>query len=166
MGHSCFLSSGDVYVEELLHLHQGCRGPFRGSRGKVGFLSRSCSGKEPHLTLREKSPGFSRVAAANLGFLLSYNRDLSDPLMVASGKSSLHVNCEGPLGIPLQSLLRPRSSSGVETRTSGFLSSADMDLRVPLEFPQGSQYSSRVETCKSVVLSSWKSSVMLPVELP
>ena len=161
-----FISSRDGYVEGILELPQGGQGHFRGSRRKEGFLLRRHNRKGPHLTLRGESPGFSRVAAANLGFLLSYNRDLSDPLMVASGKSSLHVNCEGPLGIPLQSLLRPRSSSGVETRTSGFLSSADMDLRVPLEFPQGSQYSSRVETCKSVVLSSWKSSVMLPVELP
>ena len=160
-----FLSSGDRYVGEVLELPQRCQRRFLGSRKKVGFLSRRHSGKGPHLALRGESPGFSRVAAANLGFLLSYNRDLSDPLMVASGKSSLHVNCEGPLGIPLQSLLRPRSSSGVETRTSGFLSSADMDLRVPLEFPQGSQSSSHVETCNSSLLSSLKSSVSLPVRL-
>ena len=36
--------------------------------------------------------------------------------------------------------------SGVEAGTSGFLSSADMDLGVPLEFPEGSQASSNVET--------------------
>ena len=35
---------------------------------------------------------------------------------------------DGRLGIPLQSLLGPRSSSGVEARTSGFLSMANMDL--------------------------------------
>ena len=52
----------------------------------------------------------------------------------------------------------PKSSSGAEAGTSGFLSSADMDLRVPMEFPQGSQASSHVETCKSALLSSWKSS--------
>ena len=55
------------------------------------------------------------------------------------GKSSLHANCEGPLGIPLQSVPGPRPSSGVEAQTSGFLYSADMDLGVPLEFPQWSQ---------------------------
>ena len=53
---------------------------------------------------------------------------------VASGKSSLHANCEAPLGIPLQSLPGPRSSSETEAGTSGFLSSADMDLGVPTEF--------------------------------
>ena len=32
-GLSCFLSSGDVYVGELLELQQGCEGPFVSSRG-------------------------------------------------------------------------------------------------------------------------------------
>ena len=64
----------------------------------------------------------------------------------ASGKSILHMSREGPLGIPLQSLPGLRFSSGVEARTSGFLSSANMDLGFPLEFPQGSQASSLVET--------------------
>ena len=57
------------------------------------------------------------------------------PPCVASGMSSLHVSHELPLGIPLKSVLGPRSSSGAEARTSGFLSSADMDLGVPMEFP-------------------------------
>ena len=87
------------------------------------------------------------------------------PACVASGKSSLHACCEGILGIPLQSLLAPRSSSGAEARTSGFLSSADMDLGVSMEFPQGSQVSSRVEICLSPFLSSFNSCVRLPVEL-
>ena len=65
---------------------------------------------------------------------------------MGSGKSSLHASCEGPLGIPFQALSRLRSSFGVEAGTSGFLSSADMDLGVPLEFPKGSQTSSPVET--------------------
>ena len=59
----------------------------------------------------------------------------------------------------------PRSSSGVEDRTSVFLSSADMELGVPLQFPQGSQASSRLETCKSAFLSSCNRSVRLSVEL-
>ena len=32
-GLSCFISSGDGYVGELLELHQGCEGPFGSSRG-------------------------------------------------------------------------------------------------------------------------------------
>ena len=39
-GNSVFLSSGDGYVGMLLELPKGCQVPFRGSRGKVGFLSR------------------------------------------------------------------------------------------------------------------------------
>ena len=30
---SCFLSSGDGYIGELLELQQGCEGPFGSSRG-------------------------------------------------------------------------------------------------------------------------------------
>ena len=80
-GPSVFLSSGDRYVGTLLELHQGCQGPFRGSRGKIGFLSRHRSGKGPHLALTGESPGFSRVVAVNLGFLSSYDGDLRDMLM-------------------------------------------------------------------------------------
>ena len=96
--------------------------------------------------------------------LSSYDGYLRDP-RVASGKFSLHANCKGPYGIPLQSMPDPSSLSGAEARTSGFLSSADMDLRVPMEFPQGSQASSRVETCKCAFLSNCNNSFRLPVEL-
>ena len=87
------------------------------------------------------------------------------PARGASGRFSLRVSHEGPLRIPLQSLLGPMSSSGVETEISGFLSRADMVLRVSLGRPQGSQASSRVEPCKSTLLSSQKNSVRLPVGL-
>ena len=72
---------------------------------------------------------------------------------MASGKASLHASCEGPLGIPLQLMPGPKSSSGAEATASGFLFSADMDVGVPMEFPQGSQALSHVETCKSAFLS-------------
>ena len=81
VGPSVFLSSGHGYAGELLELPQVCQGPFQGSRGKVGFLSRCRSGKGPHLALRGESPGFPRVAGTNLGFLLSYIGDLREPLM-------------------------------------------------------------------------------------
>ena len=82
VGPSVFLSSGHGYAGELLELPQVCQGPFQGSRGKVGFLSRCRSGKGPHLALREESPGFSPVAAGNLGFLLSYDGEFSDLLVL------------------------------------------------------------------------------------
>ena len=127
-----FLSSGDGYVGELLQLHQGCQGPFRGSRGKVGFLSRRRSGKGPHLVLRGESPGFFSSCGRKLGVPLELRRGPQGPACVALGKTSLHTSCEGPLRIPVQSVLGPRSSFGAEAGTLGFLSSADMDLRVPM----------------------------------
>ena len=65
---------------------------------------------------------------------LELRQGTQGPTCVASGKSSLHASCEGPLGISLQSVPGPRSSSGAEVRTSGFLSITDMELGIPLEF--------------------------------
>ena len=56
--------------------------------------------------------------------------------------------------------LRPCVESG---RNLGFLSSADMDLWVFLESPQGSQSSSPEGTCKWAFLPRWSSYVPLPV---
>ena len=158
-----FFSSGDGYVREHLELPKGCQVPFQGSRGKVGFLSRRCSGKGPHLTLRGEFPVVSRVTAGNLGILSSCDGDLKTS-HVASGKSCLHSICEGPLGIPLQSVQRHMASSRVDTRTLGFLSSSDMDLGVPMESQQGSQASSRVDTWNSASLLRFQRGVRLPVE--
>ena len=80
-----FHSSGDGYFGELLELHQGCEGTFQGSRKKVGLLSRPRRGKGPHLALRGESPGFSRVAAVNMGLLSSYNEDLRDLFVFPQG---------------------------------------------------------------------------------
>ena len=96
---------------------------------------------------------------------LEFEWDFQGPVLGTSGRSSLHASRDGPLGISLQSLPGPRSSSGVEAGNSGFLSRADMDLRVPLELSQGSQESTPVEIFKSALLSCWKSSVRLPVGL-
>ena len=74
--------------------------------------------------------------AENFGLLSSCDRDLK-PARFASGKSTHHLSCEGPLGIPLQSVQGHMASSRVEAGTSGFLSSSDMDLGVPMEFQQG-----------------------------
>ena len=108
---------------------------------------------------------FFSSCSSKLGFPLRLQCGLQETAREASGKFSLHASCVGPLGIPLQSLLGPRSSSVGDSRTSGFLCCARMDLGFPLEFPQGSQASSRVETCKSTLLSSWKSIVRLTVGL-
>ena len=113
-----FLSSGDGYVRELLELPQGCQGTFRGSRGKVGFLSRHRSRKWPHLTLRGESPAFLELRQETWG-----------PSRVTMGTSGTRSCClrkvqfpasyEGPLWIPLQSVPGPRSSSELRLEAQG-----------------------------------------------
>ena len=153
MGPSVFLLSGDGYVGEVLELHQGCQRPFRGIRGKVGFLSSRLSGKGSHLTLRGEYTGCTRIGAGNLGFLYSCNRDLRDPIMlsqespvsmrVARGLSEfLSSRCRGP-GPNIQFRSEPQASTAVLMWISGFLwsfnrvswlvSCGDMKLRFPLK---------------------------------
>ena len=68
----------------------------------------------------------------------------------------------GPLGIPLPTMPGPNILCGVGDRTGAFLSSADMDLGVLLESPQGSQSSSGVGACTCAFLPSCSRSVPLP----
>ena len=49
--------------------------------------------------------------------LLELRRRPQGPTRVASGKASLHESCERPLGIPLQSVPGPKSSSGDKAGT-------------------------------------------------
>lgn len=60
---------------ELLELPQGCQGPFRWLKREDGINLRPRSRKGPHLTLKREYPGFSRVAAGNVEFYSSYDRD-------------------------------------------------------------------------------------------
>ena len=78
--------------------------------------------------VEERISWFFRNLGRKLGIPLELGRRPWEHACVASGKSSLHASCQGPLGIPLHSLPWSSSSSGVEARTSGFLSSAGMDL--------------------------------------
>ena len=75
-------------------------------------------------------------------FLLSYDRDLRDLLKLPQESPVSMRVARGLLGFLSSQCQGPRSSSRVEVGTSGFLSSADLDLRVPIEFQQGSQASS------------------------
>ena len=134
-------------------------------KSKGGISLETPQQKKASSRLEGRISWFFSSYSSKLGVLLELRWGHQGPAHAASGKFSLHVSCEGPLGIPLQSQPWPRSSSGVEAGTSCFLSSADMDLGFPLEFPQGSQASSHVQTCHSALLSSWKSSVRLPVGL-
>ena len=131
-----FLLSADG---EHLELPQGCQGAFRGSGRNVGFLSRPNSGKGPQLALRGESPGFSQVAAANLGFLSNYDWELRDTfvgpqeipvsLCVVSGLSGFLCSRSQVRGPHLE--LRPerQGSSPEPTWISGFLWSFNRGVR-------------------------------------
>ena len=92
----------------------------------------------------------------------TYDGDLRDPLWWPQERPVPMRVALGPLGIPLPSMLRPKTLCGVGAGTGGFLSSADMDLGVLLESPRGSQSSSRVGACTCAFLPSCGSSVALP----
>ena len=94
--------------------------------------------------------------------LLTYDGDLRDPLWWPQERPVPMRVARGPLGIPLPSILGPKILCGDGEGTLGFQSSADMDLEVLLEFPQGSQSSSRLGACTCAFLPSCSSSVMLP----
>ena len=67
----------------------------------------------PHLTWRAEPPGFSRVAAG----ALELRRGPQGPALLASGKASPHASFSGPLGIPLLSMLGPKTLCGVSAGT-------------------------------------------------
>ena len=94
--------------------------------------------------------------------LSTYDGDLRDPLWWPQERPVPMRVARGPLGIPLPSMPGPKTLCGVGAETRGFLSSADMDLGVLLESPQGSQSSSRVGACTCAFLPSCCSSVTLP----
>ena len=148
-------------VQACIEAQEGRWNFYRDAAAEKGLISRLGENLQVFLELwqqmpirkRASSSGEGRISCfslgcgSKLGFPLELWLGPQGPARGASGKSKLHACCKLPLVIPLQSLPRPRSSSEVEAGTSGFLSSTDMDLRVPLEFPQWSQASSRVETC-------------------
>ena len=133
---------------------------FRGSRGKLGFLSRCCSGKGPHLALRGESPCFLKLRQETWG---SSRVKTGTSGTNSCGLWKVQSPCElqGASRYSSPVFARAYVLIGDEAGTSGFLSSADMDLGVPMEFLQRSQASSHVETCKSAILLRWISTVML-----
>ena len=94
--------------------------------------------------------------------LSTYDGDLRDPLWWPQERPVPFRVARGPLGIPLPSMPGPKTLCGVGAGTLGFPSSADMDLGILLESPQGSQSSSRVGACTFPFLPSCSISVTLP----
>ena len=94
--------------------------------------------------------------------LSTYDGDLRDPLWWPQERPVPMRDARGALRIPLPSMPGLKSLCGVGAGTWRFLSSADMDLGVLLETPQGSQPSSPVGACTCAVLPSYSSSVAVP----
>ena len=76
--------------------------------------------------------------------LSTYDGDFRDPLWWHIERTVPMRITLGPLGIPLPSMPEHKTLCGVGGGTGGFLSSADMDLGVLLESPQGRESSSRM----------------------
>ena len=119
--------------------------------------SRCLSGNGPHLAWRGEPPVLSRVEAG----ALDLGRGTQGPLWWPQERQT-HASCsvDSRDSSPVDAVAK--ALCGVGSGTLGFLSSADMDLGVLLESPQGSQSSSRGEACMCAFLPSCSSSVALP----
>ena len=99
-GLSCFLSSGDGYVGDLLELQQGCKGPLevpevrcekpRDASAEMGLISPGGENLLDFLELRQ--------------VLSTYDGDLRDPLWWPQERPVPMRVARGPLGIPLPSM--------------------------------------------------------------
>ena len=107
-GLSCFLSSGDGYVGELLELQQGCEGPFGSSRGRCD-LTLDASGEKGLF-----SPGGENLLDfLELRQVLSTSDgDLRDPLWWPQEWPVPVRVTRWPLGIPLPSMPGPKTLCG------------------------------------------------------
>lgn len=151
VGPSVFLSSGNGNVGgDFLSCLNVIKDPSKAQDGRWDSLSRPL--RKRASSCMKENLWFSH-SAAKLRFHLSYDGDLRDPLSGATGNSNLHTSCKGTSGF-LKVATRPKSSSEVESGTLWFISSAHMDLGVPLEFTQvrprlewrhATQLSSRLE---------------------
>ena len=94
-----FLSTGNAYVGNVLGCVKDVKDPFEAQEGRWDFPRDATAKKGLHLTLMGESPGFSRVAAGNMGFLLSLR---GTSVFLSSGDGyvgdllELQQGCEGP----------------------------------------------------------------------
>ena len=130
-----FLSRGDRYLGEMWELQKKCPGHLRVSGGNLGFLSRHCSVKRPHLALRGRILWFFPCCEGTLEVPLDLQREPQGHAHLSSEKSGLFSTGKGHVGIPLRPLPANRAMSRVQsaiqgtqcssapaTGTSGFLS--------------------------------------------
>ena len=113
VGLSCFLSSGDGFVGELLELQQGCEGPLevkdvrcdkpRDASAEMGLISPGGENLLDFLELRQ--------------VLSTYDGDLRDPLWWPQERPVPMRVARAPLGIPLPSMPGPKILCGVGAGT-------------------------------------------------
>ena len=94
---------------------KGVKDPFEAQEGRWHF---SPQWKRASSRFEGRISWFFSRCGRKLGVPLELQQEPQGPSRVASGKSSLHWSCEGPLGIALQSVPDPWSSSGSEAGTS------------------------------------------------
>ena len=99
-----FLSRYYGELREPLVLPQGSQVSIPVSRGSAGLLWSHGRGMRSQFAWKGKSQGVSQGAAGSLGSLkLPWGPEEASNL--GSGKSGLLWSCEGPLGIPFETLL-------------------------------------------------------------
>ena len=140
------------------------------------FLLRCHIGKVPHLAWRGESHGFSRVATGNLGFILTYEGDLRDPLVwpqespvsmrVARGLSGFLSSWCRVLGPHLELRPEPQGPSPVLTWISVFLWSFHRGVRPRIVWKHASPLSSQAGKGVSGFLSGLHKDRWLSVEVP
>ena len=112
-GLSCFLSSGDEYVGELLELQQGCEDPLEvpefmcdlpgDASVEMGLISPGGENLLDFLELRQ--------------VLLAYDGDLRDTLWWPQERPVPMRVARGPVGIPLPTMRGPKNLCGVGAGT-------------------------------------------------
>ena len=154
-GLSCFLSSGDGYVGELLELQQGCEGPFGSSRGRCD-LTLDASGEKGLF-----SPGGENLLDfLELRQVLStYDGDLRDRsvgLRKDQSKCELLGGLSGFLSLRclglrpcVESVPEPEDSSPVPIWFLGFFCSLPRGVSPRLEWEHERALSSRAVTAVS-----------------
>ena len=99
-------------------LPQGSQISIQVARGNAGLLWSHGRGMRSQFAWKGESQGVSQGAAGSLGSLkLPWGPEGASNLV--SGKSGLLWSCEGPLGIPFETLLWKRASSRLRGESCG-----------------------------------------------
>ena len=142
---------------------KGVKDPFEAQEGRWDF-SRDATVKRASSRIEGRISWFFTSCGRKFGVPIELLWGSKGPACVASGESSLHEIFEGPLRIPLQSVLGPMSSSGLRSEPegsypvlswiSGFLWSFNRGVRPRLMWRHARPLSSRAVTLVSGILLS------------